>query len=481
MRPGVVVANRFRIERIAGVGGMGTVFQATDLVAGGSVALKILTGIGEHDAARFVREAVVLAELVHPGIVRYLAHGLTTDHEHYLAMEWLEGETLHDRLGRGRLSVAEALVLGRALAEALAVAHARGVVHRDIKPMNLFLPGGELAKLKVLDFGIARLVKQVGMLTHTGAVIGTPGYMAPEQVRGETDVDASTDVFGVGCVLYHCLTGVPAFAGNPIAVLAKILLEDVRPLGELVAVPRELDELVLAMLHKDRSARPANGRVVASELARIAAGELSEELSSTVVSVGTLAATATTGSRVGVTAFERRLVSLVLMLPIAESSDEELHQVAMVATTYRGKLVRIVDGANLVVFGHAETAPDHAARAARCALALRELHPTARYVVASGRAAVGAHLVGEVIDRAVAESVGAPSGQIVIDDATSHLLDERFAIEGDRYLWGSRTAPSTHTGSSAARACSSVGTARSARSRRCGLRARTIGWRTSSS
>src|SRR5687768_15401302 len=136
MRVGAVVANRFQIEAIAGTGGMGTVYRATDLVAGGNVALKILAGIGERDAARFAREAAVLAELVHPGIVRYVAHGLTTAHQHYIAMEWLEGETLHDRLGRGRLSIPDSIVVVRAIAEALAAAHARGVVHRDIKPMN---------------------------------------------------------------------------------------------------------------------------------------------------------------------------------------------------------------------------------------------------------------------------------------------------------------------------------------------------------
>src|SRR5688500_20380261 len=104
MRVGAVVANRFQIEQIAGTGGMGTVYRATDLVAGGSVALKTLAGIGGRDAARFAREAAVLADLVHPNIVRYVAHGLTVDHEHYIAMEWIDGATLHERLARGRLA-----------------------------------------------------------------------------------------------------------------------------------------------------------------------------------------------------------------------------------------------------------------------------------------------------------------------------------------------------------------------------------------
>lgn len=115
--------------------------------------------MGERDAARFAREAAVLAELSHPGIVRYVAHGLTPAHEHYIVMEWLDGETLHDRLRRGRLAVSEAIAMTRAAADALAVAHERGIVHRDIKPANLFLVGGSA---RVLDFGIAHHVHQAG-------------------------------------------------------------------------------------------------------------------------------------------------------------------------------------------------------------------------------------------------------------------------------------------------------------------------------
>src|SRR5262245_53034193 len=150
MRPGDVVANRFQIVAIAGTGGMGTVYRALDQATGDQVAIKTLSGIGERDAARFGREAAVLAELTHPGVVRYVAHGLTAAHEHYLAMEWLEGETLHDRLQRGALPIADALALARTAAEAIGAAHQRGIVHRDLKPMNLLLVGGDPARVKVL-------------------------------------------------------------------------------------------------------------------------------------------------------------------------------------------------------------------------------------------------------------------------------------------------------------------------------------------
>src|SRR5262245_40199020 len=130
MRPGEVVAGRFHIESIAGTGGMGTVYRARDVLAETTVALKTLSAMGERDAARFAREAALLAELTHPGIVRFVAHGITKAHEPYIVMEWLDGETLHDRLRRGRLLVGEAIAMARAAADALAAAHRRGVVHR---------------------------------------------------------------------------------------------------------------------------------------------------------------------------------------------------------------------------------------------------------------------------------------------------------------------------------------------------------------
>ena len=450
VRPGDVVANRFRIEEIAGVGGMGTVYRASDLVAGGSVALKTLAGIGERDAARFAREAAVLAELVHPGIVRYIAHGMTAEHEHYIAMEWLEGETLHDRLVRGRIAIDEALGLGRAIAEALAAAHARGVIHRDIKPMNLFLRDRELAHVKILDFGIARHVHQAGFLTHTGTVIGTPGYMAPEQVRGETAIDARTDVFSLGCVLYRCLTGTAAFGGDQsLAVLAKILVEEVAPPSTLEpTIPPAVDAFVLAMLAKQPADRPANARVVADELARLADATMRDR-AGTVERVAAssdtaYAATLSTGRSWGaVTVAEQRLVSIVLMIPATESTADEPARITAIASAYGGRLERIGDGSNLVLFGHADVAPDHAARAARCALALRDSFASATYVVASGRVALDKQPVGDVIDRA-ARAGGEPApGQVIVDDATAHLLDERFVInerDDRRYLRGLRDA-----------------------------------------
>ncbi len=251
MSPGALVAERFEIERLASAGGMGTVYRARDVRGGGHVALKMLRAGGHDEGLRFEREARILAQLHHPGIVRYVDHGQTDAGVAWLAMEWLDGEDLGARLKRGRLSLDEVATLGRVAAEALAAAHARGVVHRDVKPSNLFLPGRAIERAKVIDFGIARGTEEL-IATLSGVVMGTPAYMAPEQARGAPDVDARADIFSLGCVLYECLAGRPPFEGrHAMAVLAKILFEEAPALrGLRPDVPPALEALVARMLAK---------------------------------------------------------------------------------------------------------------------------------------------------------------------------------------------------------------------------------------
>src|SRR5262249_47784594 len=150
----------------------------------------------------------------HPGIVRYVAHGVTHEGKPYLAMEWLSGETLSARLAGVGLSIAESVTLAAHVAAALGAVHRRGLVHRDLKPANLLLEGGAIESIKLIDFGIARLPNAGVRLTLPGATLGTPGYMAPEQIRAAADVDARADVFSFGCVLFRCLAGRTAFAGE---------------------------------------------------------------------------------------------------------------------------------------------------------------------------------------------------------------------------------------------------------------------------
>src|SRR6185437_222577 len=200
------------------------------------------------------------------------------------------------------LSVKDTLAITRRVAEALAAAHLRGVVHRDLKPANLFLVGGRAEAPKLLDFGLARTVAETG-LTAPGTVLGTPAYMAPEQIRGEA-VDARADVYGLGAVIFRCLAGHPPFGGeHRIAVLAKVLVEEPPGLSQLVpGVPRGLDALVRRMLAKDPERRPHDGAAVVDALLAIDAFEVpspssrSKDLS----------------EQAGITAQEQRVACVVL-------------------------------------------------------------------------------------------------------------------------------------------------------------------------
>ena len=237
-------------------GGMGTVYRAHDRLGDRIVALKLLhVDSTQPEAAaqdRFLREAELLAELDHVGIVRYIAHGRAPDGQVYLVMEWLEGEDLRQRLQRGALSLADAVTLLSRTVDALNVAHRRGILHRDLKPSNLFLVDGEIEKVKILDFGIARRLRTAQAMTQTGVLVGTPEYMAPEQARGQRELSPAVDIFALGCVLYECLAGQPPFAADHIAaVLVRILFEEPRAIETLRSdVPPDLAVLLHRMLAK---------------------------------------------------------------------------------------------------------------------------------------------------------------------------------------------------------------------------------------
>jgi hypothetical protein len=268
------LGERLRLVRQIGAGGMGRVFQAVDTVNGQSVAVKLFrTARGASDLGRFSSEAEILETLDHPAIVAYVGHGTTPDGDHYLAMSWLDGEHLGERLVRGPLSIDETLVLAQRLTSGLAAAHKAGVIHRDLKPGNIVLVGGDVASATLVDFGIARRAGVEGV-TRTGELVGTPGYMAPEQIRGKRDIDGRADLFGLGCVLYHCLAGSAPFeADEMMTTLARLLLEQPAPLRSVrKEVPPRLEHLITRLLAKDEAHRPASADEVIAELDAIAAG-----------------------------------------------------------------------------------------------------------------------------------------------------------------------------------------------------------------
>jgi tetratricopeptide (TPR) repeat protein len=436
MRRGDVLAGRFEIEHEGGSGGMGEIFRARDRSTGGAVAVKVLLAHPDRSApARFAHEASVLAELSHPGIVRYIEHGQMPGGEPYLVMEWIEGEDLKRRLDRAPLTLAESVVLGARVAAALGAAHSRGIVHRDLKPSNVFLPHGRVDQAKLLDFGIAWRAGNTN-LTHTEGMIGTVGYMAPEQARGGSGIDARTDVFSLGCVLFRCLTGEVPFAGDSaVAVLAKILCDEApRVSTRRLDVPPALDALVAQMLLKDADGRPRDGDAVAAAL-----DALGSVLSEEAPPLGHRPVqTALTGS-------ERWVRSVVLMARGASAEEKtSSHESApadgallQTAERYNGHLQRLVGGSILVTFARERrVSTDQAAQAARCALALRESYPDRPMALATGRADLGAApATGNVIDRAAGRllqlAAGALSGAaapIALDEISAGLLDARFEV-----------------------------------------------------
>ncbi|MGB1277357.1 MAG: protein kinase domain-containing protein, partial [Nannocystaceae bacterium] len=203
---GSIFASRYEIVRLAGSGGMSSVYRALDRNTETYVALKVVRSPDHRLSSRFRREASVLAELDSATIVRYLGHGLTPDGDRFLAMEWLEGEDLATHLTNGPLSIEDTMSVAHRVADALKIAHKHGLIHRDVKPSNLFLPGKEISQAKLLDFGIALTTEaDLSRFTRTGAAMGTPGYMAPEQALGLQTIDHRADIYGLGALLYHCL------------------------------------------------------------------------------------------------------------------------------------------------------------------------------------------------------------------------------------------------------------------------------------
>jgi serine/threonine-protein kinase len=262
------LADRYRVERELGQGGMATVYLAHDLKHDRKVAIKVLrpdlaAALG---AERFVREIRLTARLDHPHILALLDSG-NADGTLYYVMPYVEGESLRGRLTRERtIPPAEALRIAREVTDALDYAHARGIIHRDIKPENILLAAGHA---RVADFGIARALSAAGetQVTQVGLVIGTPAYMSPEQAAGETTLDGRSDLYSLGCVLYEMITGAPPFAGADAQVIARRFRETPAPIRDThPQVSAELEQTIMRTLAVDPSGRHATAAELAREL-----------------------------------------------------------------------------------------------------------------------------------------------------------------------------------------------------------------------
>jgi eukaryotic-like serine/threonine-protein kinase len=457
LHPGTLLQGRFEIERQIGAGGMGLVFRANDRLDGCAVAVKVLRGDHPTEVARFERAIRLLAELHHPEIVRYVAHGQSPDGEPFLVMEWLEGEDLRQRLARQRLTLGESLSIVRCASAALAVAHARGLVHRDIKPSNLFLVGGSAERVRVLDFDLARLVKGEDPLTAPGTIVGTPGYLAPEQAKGLPVRHACADVFSLGCVLYECLTGRRAFKGADIvAVLAKVQIQEVPSVRTIRPdLPDAVSDLVSRMMARAPEARLQDAAEVAHALdtlgdldgtrdtreSRAHTGEptswTSEPASGAQPEPGSGALVAPS-LRSALTLSEQRVVSVLLASTDGAPLSPQAQALAAIAVErHGGHLDVLQSGVMLVTTWGAGSALDRAGRAGLSALALLEHVPGAAVCVVTGRGVVSEHVAGgNVLDRGAETLRATLPGSVRLDPTTAEMLGRRFVVEpsGDAFI-----------------------------------------------
>ncbi len=421
-------AGSFELLRQIGVGGFGTVYEARDKLDGRIVAVKVLHAIDAHAASRFEREVSLLSGLEHPSIVRYLGHGRTTDDRPYLAMEWLEGQTLETRLESGALSVGEALLFARCVIAGLEQAQRLGIVHRDLKPGNLFLVCGNAAATKILDFGLARRLDDEQGFTRTGVAIGTPHYMSPEQARGERLLDLASDVFALGSVLYECLTGARPFeTGHALATLMMICVEEPPRIESLRPdVPAMFARLVHAMLSKAPVNRPTL-TVIASELEYLIARSRDD---TAAAETRQLVLHTESPSRTLTPSTEQRVLS-ALFLGHAGPSEAALDPtLKTLLPTFGARGERLLDGSRIVMLDSHITAGEQALAAARLALALRGL-VAVPMVLCTGRALVDRRLpLGDLIERGARLIGEALSDDILLDEASAALLETRFEIGG---------------------------------------------------
>ena len=428
-----LLAGRFVIEREVGRGGVGIVYRARDEVSGVPVALKVIAipGVDAGEEARFGREGRVLAGLSHAGIVRVVAFGQLDEGHPYVAMEWLEGEDIAQRQKRAPLTLGRAVEVAAQVADALAYAHGVGIIHRDIKPSNVILVGsGALhdwpLEAKLVDFGVASA--EDARLTRTGAIIGTPAYMAPEQARGDAEVDARADIYGLGATLFEMIAGRPPHMGpTPIAILARLVTTPAPRLGEVFPdAPIPLDDLLCEMLATHPEERPSRASDVALRLRSIAAElertPMTTRAQSPDLAPMNLGSLVLSTSRPG----GSRLVTSILATHVPKGPPR---QRLIAHLRARGAEATELGGDAIVAhLGVRKALGDEATRALDLGLRLAKMG--ARVGVATGRTRIDrTRPTGEVVDRAAALARDAQKSQVFADTTTSELARGRFEMQ----------------------------------------------------
>ena len=284
------LGGRYELEEELGSGGMATVYKGTDRVLGRTVAVKVLSPTYARDqafVARFRREAQAAARMNHPGVVNVYDTG-SDDGTHFIVMEYVQGRTLAEILkSERRLMPDRAAEIGEDVAAALSFAHGQGIVHRDIKPANIMVTS--TGDVKVMDFGIARALTSGDTLTQTATVLGTATYLSPEQAQGEP-VDARSDIYSLGVVLYEMLTGQPPFAGDSAVSVAykHVREEPTHPTQLDSTIPTGIEAVTLKALAKNPENRYQSADEMGADLHRARTGQ--KVLATPVLSVDKTAA-----------------------------------------------------------------------------------------------------------------------------------------------------------------------------------------------
>ncbi|MFT3926649.1 MAG: protein kinase [Myxococcales bacterium] len=433
---GALVAERFELIEAIGSGGFGTVYRALDHAHGREVAIKLLHQEGTVEVGRFEREAALLAEVRHPNLVRYIAHGRAESDKAFLVMEWLEGHTLLTRLRTGWLTLADVAKLAARVVSGLQAIAERGLVHRDIKPANLFLPRGRVEDVKLLDFGLARRIAEVeSPLSRTGVLLGTPLYMSPEQARGARKLDDRSDVFSLGSVLFECLCGMPPFeADTALATLGKICFEAPPSLNALRPdVSPALENVVLRMLEKESSRRPTFAELSttfqaiesASQFAYTSSGDIALNIATQEIAVSTGVAPSLRPRA------QQRVISAVFVGPSEDGSERRVREILNgLRHRFGARCECLLSGALILLLERQTTPNEQAHAAAQCALSLRELLPDSPIAVCMGKAQLEGVLMGSLLEAGAHLLEQTPEGLIRLDDAMASLLEVRFDLRG---------------------------------------------------
>lgn len=437
---------QFEVVREVGRGAAGIVFQAT--LKGRPVALKLIRAdeIDGDAQARFLREGRLLSDLSHPNIVEIIQYGTIGDaevslaghcfepHTAFIAMEWLSGSDLQQRQSESSLSLPASLRCISQLAVALQAAHARGIVHRDVKPSNIFVLDSEQEHdVKLLDFGVAseeRLAPGLGGVLGPGGLVGTPDYMAPEQARGDDVLGPGCDVFSMGATLFELVAGRPPHrSASAIATMARVASTPSQRLSELVLdVPPDLDDLVAEMLALEQDQRPT-AKDVAVRLAAIQADpELPERVG-------------TERQQRSVRSSASRLLTSLLALGVGsvEDCDKEVARIRSAGAD----AVRLGRDSVVAHFGTARAHGREGQRATEIGKSLAD--GGAAVGVSTGRALVEfSRPIGAVVDKASELAREAAPGQVLIDEATVELVRAEFEFAlrpGGAWQVGAPTPP----------------------------------------